>query len=75
MFGKLNTLVAEVLSGRTQYGMMPTASARRGAAIARRRRERHPARQSGEEAHDAMLRIMQRTLYEMSSLWERDAGE
>ena len=70
MFGKLNTLVAEVLSGRTHYGMMP----------------QHPheealqmhvdvasaiQRGNGEEAHKAMLRIMQRTLEEMSSLWEQ----
>ena len=71
MFAKLNTLVEAVLTGRTQYGMMP----------------RHPhnealqlhvdvasaiQRGSGEDAHAAMLGIMARTFNEMSSLWGKD---
>ena len=32
-------------------------------------------RGNGEEAHRAMLRIMQRTLEEMSSLWEQGPTE
>ena len=74
MFGKLNTLVAEVLSGRTQYGLMPThpheEALQLHVDVASAIQRGNPA-----EAHDAMLRIMQRTLSEMSSLWERDAGE
>ena len=74
MFAKLNTLVEAVLTGRTQYGLMP----------------RHPHKEtlqlhvdvasaiqrgSGEEAHAAMLGIMQRTFDEMSTLWEEDSTE
>lgn len=69
MFAKLNTLVAEVLTGRTHYGLMP----------------RHPhnealqlhmdvasaiQRGNADDAHEAMLRIMQRAFDEMSSIWE-----
>ena len=69
MFAKLNTLVEAVLTGRTLYGLMP----------------RHPHKEalqlhvdvasaiqrgSGDEAHAAMLGIMERTFDEMSTLWE-----
>ena len=69
MFAKLNTLVEAVLTGRTQYGLMP----------------QHPHNQAlqlhvdvasaiqrgnGDEAHAAMLGIMQRAFNEMSSIWE-----
>ncbi len=69
MFAKLNTLVEAVLTGRTQYGLMP----------------RHPhnealqlhvdvasaiQRGSADDAHAAMLGIMQLAFSEMSSLWE-----
>jgi DNA-binding FadR family transcriptional regulator len=71
MFAKLNTLVEAVLTGRTQYGLMP----------------RHPHKEAlqlhvdvasaiqrgnGDEAHAAMLGIMARTFDEMSSIWEKD---
>lgn len=69
MFGKLHTLVTEVLTGRTQYGLMPhnphdealqlhvdVASAIQ--------------RSSPDEAQEAMLRVMQRAMNEMSSIWE-----
>lgn len=71
MFGKLSTLVAEVLSGRTHYGLMP----------------RHPhddalqmhvdvasaiQRGHGVDAHTAMLGIMNRTLSEMTVIWESE---
>ena len=74
MFAKLNTLVEAVLTGRTQYGLMP----------------RHPheealqlhvdvasaiQRGSGDDAHAAMLGIMQRTFNEMSSIWEKDPAD
>jgi DNA-binding FadR family transcriptional regulator len=72
MFGKLNSLVAEVLAGRTHYGMMPdhpheealqmhvdVASAiQRGNAV---------------DAHAAMLAIMERAMNEMSALWDEAA--
>ena len=72
MFGKLNSLVAEVLTGRTHYGMMPdhpheealqmhvdVASAiQRGNAV---------------DAHAAMLAIMERAMTEMSTLWDEAA--
>src|SRR5450759_2482105 len=69
MFAKLNTLVEEVLTGRTQYGLMP----------------RHPhnealqlhvdvasaiQRGNADEAHAAMLGIMERAFNEMKSIWE-----
>jgi len=69
MFAKLNSLVAEVLTGRTNYGLMP----------------RHPhnealqlhvdvasaiQRGNPEAAHEAMLGIMERAFTEMSSLWD-----
>jgi DNA-binding FadR family transcriptional regulator len=65
----LGTLVEGVLTGRTNYGLMP----------------RHPheealqlhvdvasaiQRGSADEAHTAMLAIMERTFNEMSSIWE-----
>jgi DNA-binding FadR family transcriptional regulator len=74
MFGKLNTLVAEVLSGRTQYGLMPThpheEALQLHVDVASAIQRSNPA-----EAHNAMLRIMQRAFSEMSSLWEHDTGE
>ncbi|KGJ80389.1 transcriptional regulator [Cryobacterium roopkundense] len=69
MFAKLNTLVAEVLTGRTHYGLIP----------------HHPAtealqlhvdvasaiqRGDGDAAHAAMLSIMDSAFTEMSSIWE-----
>ena len=72
MFAKLNTLVEAVLTGRTQYGLMP----------------RHPhnealqlhvdvasaiQRGNGDEAHTAMLGIMARASDEMSSIWENES--
>lgn len=71
MFAKLNSLVAEVLTGRTNYGLMP----------------RHPhndalqmhvdvasAIQRGDAAaaQAAMLGIMERASHEMSSIWAGD---
>ena len=74
MFAKLNTLVEAVLTGRTQYGLMP----------------QHPHNQAlqlhvdvasaiqrgnGDEAHAAMLGIMQRAFNEMSSIWEGGSAD
>jgi DNA-binding FadR family transcriptional regulator len=69
MFAKLDSLVSEVLAGRTNYGLMPT----------------HPhvealqlhvdvagaiQRGAPDVAQTSMLRIMQRTMKEMSSIWD-----
>jgi len=69
MFARLESLVAEVLTGRTAYGLMPShphEEARQlhlDVASAVQRRD-------PDAAHAAMLRIMQRTMREMSSVWE-----
>lgn len=74
MFGKLNTLVAEVLSGRTHYGLMPShphnEALQLHVDVASAIQRSNPT-----EAHNAMLRIMQRALSEMSSLWESETTE
>jgi len=72
MFAKLSTLVEAVLTGRTQYGLMP----------------RHPHKEAlqlhvdvasaiqrgdGDDAHAAMVGIMARTFNEMSSIWDKDS--
>jgi DNA-binding FadR family transcriptional regulator len=74
MFAKLTTLVQAVLTGRTQYGLMP----------------RHPHKEAlqlhvdvasaiqrgnGDDAHAAMLGIMQLAFSEMSSIWEKDSTD
>jgi DNA-binding FadR family transcriptional regulator len=70
MFAKLTTLVAEVLAGRLHQGLMPA----------------HPhvealqlhvdvanaiQRGSPEDAQRAMLAIMERTMLEMSAMWDQ----
>jgi DNA-binding FadR family transcriptional regulator len=74
MFAQLHTLVEEVLTGRTQYGLTP-------------RRPHNEALQlhvdvasaiqrgSVDEAHAAMLGIMQRAFNEMSPIWENASTE
>jgi DNA-binding FadR family transcriptional regulator len=72
MFAKLNTLVEAVLTGRTQYGLMPEHPHKEALQL-------HVdvasaiQRGSGDEAHLAMLGIMQRTFSEMSTLWQEGA--
>ena len=69
MFAQLDRLVAEVLSGRTNYGLMPVhpheAAVQLHADVA-------GAIQKGDAdfAHDAMHAIMIRTLSEMSTIWK-----
>lgn len=69
MFTKLNGLVAEVLTGRTQYGLMPShphnEALQLHVNVASAIQRRDP-----KEAHEAMLGIMQRASNEMSSIWE-----
>jgi len=74
MFAKLSTLVEAVLTGRTQYGLMPRQPHNEALQL-------HVdvasaiQRGSGDEAHLAMLGIMARTFAEMSSLWEQDSTD
>lgn len=73
MFGKLNTLVAEVLTGRTHYGMMPqhphNEALQFHVDVASAIQRGNP-----DEAQAAMLNIMRRAFREMSSIWEGDAA-
>jgi DNA-binding FadR family transcriptional regulator len=68
MFGKLHTLVAAVLAGRTQYGLMPQypheEALQTHVDVASAIQRRNP-----DKAHDAALLIMQRALREMSAVW------
>lgn len=68
MFAKLNPLVAEVLRGRTHYGLMPIHPHEK---VLQLHLEVASAIQKGASdfAHDAMLAIMERTLEEMNVLW------
>lgn len=69
MFAKLDSLVSEVLAGRTNYGLMPTHP---HAEALQLHVDVAGAIQRGapEAAQDSMLRIMQRTMKEMSSIWD-----
>jgi DNA-binding FadR family transcriptional regulator len=69
MFGKLNSLVAEVLTGRTNYGLMPEypheEALQMHVDVASAIQRGNPA-----AARDTMLRITERAMAEMQSLWE-----
>ncbi|MFF4888738.1 FadR/GntR family transcriptional regulator [Micromonospora chersina] len=73
MFGKLRELVAEVLTGRHHYHLMPhhpdqqalQLHADVAAAIQRR---------DGEAARRAMVQIMEQAFDEMKSMWEQTTG-
>jgi DNA-binding FadR family transcriptional regulator len=69
MFVKLHELVAEVLAGRTHYGLMPRypheEALRLHADVAQAIQRRDGAR-----AQEAMVRIMERALEEMKSMWD-----
>lgn len=71
MFAKLHHLVEEVLVGRTQYGLMPKYPAQEALQlhmdIAVAIQTANP-----DKAASAMLAIMERTLNEMSSIWDED---
>jgi len=71
MFGKLNTLVAEVLTGRTNYGLMPEHPHEEALQM---HVDVASAIQRGdpEAAKDAMLRITGRAMAEMQTLWAQD---
>lgn len=69
MFLKLNELVAEVLTGRHHYGLMPhhpQEEALQLHADVAQAIQRH----DGARARAAMLRIMEQAMDEMKSLWE-----
>jgi|SRR5690606_10331063 DNA-binding FadR family transcriptional regulator len=70
MFAKLHHLVDEVLSGRTHYGLMPRYPAPEALQL---HVDVATAIQSGnaDKAASAMLAIMQRTMAEMSSIWDQ----
>jgi DNA-binding FadR family transcriptional regulator len=72
MFGKLNSLVAEVLAGRTHYGMMPDHPHEEALQM---HVDVASAIQRGNaaDAHAAMLAIMERAMNEMSTLWDEAA--
>ncbi|WP_230854957.1 FadR/GntR family transcriptional regulator [Arthrobacter terrae] len=68
MFGRLHTLVAEVLTGRTNYGLMPEHPHEEALQM---HVDVASAIQRGDpdQARDAMLRITDRAVREMQSLW------
>jgi DNA-binding FadR family transcriptional regulator len=73
MFVKLQELVAEVLTGRHHYELMPhhpDEQALRLHADVAQAIQRH----DGERAKDAMVHIMEQAIGEMKSIWEQ-AGE
>jgi DNA-binding FadR family transcriptional regulator len=69
MFAKLTTVVGEVLAGRTNYGLMPQNPHSEALQL---HLDVASAIQRGapDQAQQAMLGIMQRTLAEMSHVWE-----
>jgi DNA-binding FadR family transcriptional regulator len=72
MFGMLDSLVAEVLTGRTHYGLMPQHPHEEALQM---HVDVASAIQRGNspEAHAAMLAIMNRAMNEMSTLWNEEA--
>ncbi len=72
MFGKLNTLVAEVLTGRTNYGLMPEhpheEALQMHVDVASAIQRGNP-----DAARDAMLQITRRAMAEMQSLWAQES--
>ena len=73
MFGKLQELVAEVLTGRTHYHLMPhypqDEALQLHADVAQAIQ-----RGDAERARAAMVRIMAQAINEMGSMWEHGAG-
>ena len=73
MFSRLQSLVSEVLAGRTHYGMMPEHPHDEALQL---HVDVANGIQSGnaDAAGAAMVRIMQRTLTEMSAIWQQGSG-
>lgn len=74
MFAQLHHLVDEVLSGRTHYGLMPQYPAHEALQM---HVDIATAIQAGnaDKAAASMIAIMERTMNEMSSIWEQQGGE
>ncbi|WP_309102418.1 FCD domain-containing protein [Microbacterium sp.] len=74
MFAQLHHLVGEVLTGRTQYELMPRFPAPEALQM---HVDIATAIQTGnaEKAASSMVAIMDRTLAEMSSIWDRELDE
>lgn len=72
MFGMLDSLVAEVLTGRTHYGLIPQHPHEEALQM---HVDVASAIQRGNafDAHAAMLDIMTRAMNEMSTLWNEEA--
>ncbi|MHA7282900.1 FadR/GntR family transcriptional regulator [Arthrobacter sp. TMS2-4] len=72
MFGMLDSLIAEVLTGRTHYGLMPQHPHEEALQM---HVDVASAIQRGNsaDAHAAMLAIMTRAMAEMSTLWDEEA--
>jgi len=70
MFAQLHHLVDEVLVGRTQYGLMPRFPAVEALQL---HTDIAVAIQTGNanKAAESMLAIMERTIAEMSSIWDQ----
>jgi DNA-binding FadR family transcriptional regulator len=71
MFSRLNSLVSEVLTGRTHYGLMPQFPHEEALQL---HVDVATSIQSGNQAGagSAMLAIMDRSMKEMSQLWEEN---
>jgi DNA-binding FadR family transcriptional regulator len=70
MFVKLQELVAEILTGRHHYELMPhhpDEQALQLHADVAQAIQRH----DGERAKDAMVHIMEQAIHEMKSIWEQ----
>lgn len=74
MFSKLHSIVAEVLTGRTHYGLMPELPHEEALQL---HTDVAGAIQRGDEdgASEAMHRIMQRNLAEMSAVWADESHD
>lgn len=73
MFAKLESLISEVLAGRTHYGLMPTHPHEEALQL---HVDVASAIQRGapDIAQRSMLGIMQRTMDEMSTIWAAPHG-
>lgn len=69
MFAKLDSLVSEILTGRTKSGLMPAHPHYEALQL---HVDVATAIQRGDQdvAKNSMLRIMERTIEEMNSMWE-----
>ncbi len=71
MFSKLNSLVKEVLTGRTHYGLMPTHPKEEALQLHIDVADRIQ-KGAASAAHDSMLAIMEQAMEEMNKVWESE---